>query len=98
MAAYAIATLNRGAAGQPAVMAPENYDAVWTIYSETPFPPPDTHYGLGWQLGSFLSMLPAQSVAVIVMTNFNDMEEFIMPAFNMRDGLLDIVLEASIEK
>jgi hypothetical protein len=93
-------------------MASESYDAAWTIYSETPFPSPDTNYGLGWQIGdhageqvvghagidigynSFLSMLPAQSAAVIVMTNFNDLEEFVMPAFLMRDGFLDIVLEA----
>ena len=112
MAAYAIATLRRGAVGQPAVMAPESYDAAWTIYSETPFPPPETSYGFGWQIGdhageqvvghsgidigynSFLAMLPAQSAAVIVMTNFNDLEQFVMPAFLMRDGLLEIVLEA----
>lgn len=111
MAAYAIATLRHGAAGQPAVLTPESYDAAWTIYSQAPFPPPDTSYGFGWQIGehageqvvghsgidigynSFLAMLPAQSAAVIVMTNFNDLEEFVMPAFLMRDGLLDIVLQ-----
>jgi CubicO group peptidase (beta-lactamase class C family) len=116
MAAYAIAALNRGAVGQPAVLAPESYDAAWQIYTATALPPPDDNYGFGWMLGerdgepvvghagidigynSFLAMLPAQSAAVIVMTNFNDMEEFVMPAFNMRDGLLDTVLEAFAEE
>ena len=116
MAAYAIATLRHGAAGQPAVLTPESYDAAWTIYSQAPFPPPDTAYGFGWQIGehageqvvghsgidigynSFLAMLPAHSTAVIAMTNFNDLEEFVMPAFLMRDGLLDIVLQAFPQK
>ena len=112
MAAYAIATMRRGAAGQPAVLAPESYDTAWQIYTAASFPPPENDYGFGWMLGdrdgvqvvghggvdigynSFLTMLPAQSTAFIVMTNFNDLEEFVMPAFVMRDGLLDIVLEA----
>ena len=116
MAAYAIATLRQGAAGQPAVLTPESYDAAWTSYSQAPFPPPETNYGFGWQIGehageqvvghsgidigynSFLAMLPAQSAAIIVMTNFNDLEEFVMPAFLMRDGLLDIVLQAFTQK
>jgi CubicO group peptidase (beta-lactamase class C family) len=116
MAAYAITTMRHGAAGQPAVLAPESYDAAWTSYSQAPFPPPETNYGFGWQIGehageqvvghsgidigynSFLAMLPAQSAAVIVMTNFNDLEEFVMPAFLMRTGLLDIVLQAFTQK
>ncbi|MFN8468418.1 MAG: serine hydrolase domain-containing protein [Caldilineaceae bacterium] len=116
MAAYEIATLRHGAAGQPAILTPDSYDAAWTIYSQAPFPPPDTAYGFGWQIGehageqvvghsgidighnSFPAMLPAHSAAAIVMTNINDLEEFVMPAFLMRDGLLDIVLQAFTQK
>lgn len=116
IAAYAIATMRRGAAGQPAVLAPESYDAAWQIYTAASFPPPENNYGLGWMLGerggeqvvghggvaigynSFLTMLPAESTAFIVMTNFNDLEEYVMPAFLMRDGLLDIVLGPSTQE
>ena len=52
------------------------------------------HAGIDIGYNSFLSMLPAQSAAVIVMTNFNDLEEFVMPAFIMRDPILDLVVDA----
>lgn len=56
------------------------------------------HGGVAIGYNSFLTMLPAESTAFIVMTNFNDLEEYVMPAFLMRDGLLDIVLGPSTQE
>ena len=113
MAKYAIAHMNRGASGQPAVLSPESYDAVWTYHAEAPFPPPEEHYGYGWQLGehqgtqivghsgidigynSIFQMIPEQSAALIVLTNYDDLEEWVMPAFRLRIPLLDLLIDAA---
>ncbi len=112
MAKYAIAHLNRGASGQPALLTPASYDVVWARQTASSFPPPENYYGLGWQLGehrgqkvvghsgidigynSIFEMLPEQSASVIVLTNYNDLETFVMPAFKLRIQLIDFLIDA----
>lgn len=116
MTKYAIAHLNHSALGQSALLTPASYDAVWTPYTETPFPPPENFYGYGWQLGeyqglqaighsgfdigynSIFQMFPEKMSAVIVLTNYNDLEEFVMPAFNLRLPLLDFLISVTAQE
>ena len=109
MAKYVTMHLKHGE-NDGALLAPATYEAMWTDYSETPFPPPETSYGYGWQLGeyqgervvghsgidigynSFIALLPEHDTGLIVMTNFDDLDNWVMPAFMLREPLLDIVL------
>lgn len=111
MARYAVAHLDHENASAVSLLAPASYNDLWSKVSDTPFPPPDSGYGLGWMIGdhkghpvighggidigynAFLSLLPDDQMAVILMTNLIDGPELsVLPAFFMRDPILDILL------
>ena len=48
---HAIAHLRQGT-GDDACSVP-SYGQMWTKVSDTPFPPPDTGYGMGWMIGEY---------------------------------------------
>ena len=110
MARYAIVHLRQGA-GDNALLTPESYQQMWTQVSDTPFPPPDTGYGMGWMIGehgghrvvghagidlgynAFMSLLPDDDMALIVLANQSDVVNLTsLPAVFMRDPILDILL------
>lgn len=113
MAKYATAHLRQGV-GEHALLTPESYQQMWTQVSDTPFPPPDTGYGMGWMTGeygghrvvghagidlgynAFMSLLPDDDIALIIMANQSDAVNLTsLPAFFMRDPILDILLGAT---
>jgi len=113
MAKYATAHLRQGV-GENALLTPESYQQMWTQVSDTPFPPPDTGYGMGWMTGeygghrvvghagidlgynAFISLLPNDDIALIIMANQSDAVNLTsLPAFFMRDPVLDILLGAT---
>ena len=53
MATYAIAHLNGGEFGGERVLDPASYEPLWTLQNETPFPPPDNGYGMGWMISEW---------------------------------------------
>ena len=110
IAKYAIAHLRQGT-GDDALLSPESYGQMWTKVSDTPFPPPDTGYGMGWMIGeygghrvvghagidlgynAFMRTLPDYDMALIIMANQSDVVNLTsLPAFFMRDPILDILL------
>ncbi len=118
MARYATAQLNRGELEGIRILAATDYEQMWTMYNQTPFPPPDDHYGMGWMLSdykghalaghggldvgvnSFLALFPEEALAVILLTNYSSIESddpaaWIMPAFFLRESILDLVLNES---
>lgn len=113
MAQYAIVHLRQGA-GDNALLSPASYQQMWTKVSDTPFPPPDTGYGMGWMIGehgghrvvghagidlgynAFMSLLPDDDMALIILANQSDAVNLTsLPAFFMRDPILDILLGTS---
>ena len=110
MAQYAIVHLRQGS-GDNALLSPESYAQMWTKVSDSPFPPPDTGYGMGWMMGehgghrvvghsgidlgynAFMSLLPDDDMALIILANQSDAVNLTsLPAFFMRDPILDILL------